>query len=176
MCNAAVLEFLRKHKGLCQQGCDILEVGSANINGTPRSIFQGLARSYIGVDLVPGDGVDQVLDAVQLLSVFQPEQFDLVISAEMLEHCEDWRAAINQMKTVLKPCGHLFLTTRSPGFGYHNPPDYWRFTIDHFRRIVADFDILSLEKDSESPGVFVVADKPISWHPTDLNTIQPYPA
>jgi SAM-dependent methyltransferase len=117
-----------------------------------------------------------VLDAVQLLSIFRPEQFDLVISTEMLEHCENWRDAINQMKTALKPGGYLFLTARSPGFDYHNPPDYWRFTLDHFKRIISDFDILSLEKDSESPGVLAVAAKPASWYPTDLNTIQPYPA
>lgn len=174
MCNAAVLQFLNDFQKVCKPDFDILEVGSQNINGTPRTLFQSLVRNYTGVDLAYGDGVDQVVNACELLTVFNPDQFDMVISTEMLEHCHDWRMAISQMKTVLKPGGYLLLTTRSPGFKKHNLPDYWRFTVDHFRRIVADFEIMILTKDTEKPGVFVAAVKPSNWVSNDLHSIQPY--
>ena len=40
----------------------VLEVGSADVNGSYRSIFAPLDCSYHGVDLSPGIGVDTVLD------------------------------------------------------------------------------------------------------------------
>jgi hypothetical protein len=79
----------------------------------------------------------------------------------MLEHVRDWHEAVVNLKGLLRPGGHLLITTRSAGFPYHAwPYDFWRYELDDFRRIFADMDILTLESDSASPGVFMFARRP----------------
>jgi hypothetical protein len=40
-------------------------------------------------------------------------------------------------------------------------------------KIFSDFRIIALKKDPE-PGVFLKAQKPINWKPSDINTIELY--
>jgi glycosyltransferase involved in cell wall biosynthesis len=138
------------------KGKHVLEVGSRDVNGSVRLLFSS-AASYVGVDVVEGPGVDLVADASDLRHLF-PERFDIVVSTEMLEHAEDWRAALQGMKDVLKPRGRLVLTTRSPGFPHHEPPDHWRFSVATVRKALTDFDV-NVEEDPEAPGVLVVGIK-----------------
>jgi hypothetical protein len=86
----------------------------------------------------------------------------------MLEHAEDWRAAMAGMIRVLAPGGLLVLTTRSEGFPYHGyPADHWRFSVDAMQDILstAGLDILTCvgDPDPASPGVFATARKPEEW-------------
>lgn len=146
----------------------VLEMGSFNVNGSVRELFTG---DYLGIDIREGDGVDQVLDASSL-----PEElsnsFDVVVSTEMLEHCEDWRAVINSMKDAISNKGRILLTTRGPGFGRHEyPGDYWRFTPEHMAEIFADMRT-KIESDWEHPGVFVMAWKLDNENRVDLSKIE----
>lgn len=138
------------------QGLTVLEVGSYDVNGSVRPGLEALGPAeYIGTDMREGPRVDRVLDATQLVTEFGADRFDAVICCEMLEHCWDWRRAINQMKTVLKPGGLLVLTTRSPGFPLHDhPSDHWRFTTGDMGQIMADLDGLVVEADPQVAGVF----------------------
>lgn len=148
-------------------GRDVLEVGALNVNGTLRDIVHNLGpRSYVGTDLVRGGGVDVVARAEDLVALYGANSFDVVISTEMLEHAAQWREAVWNMKAVTRPGGLMFVTTRSPGFGYHPyPTDEWRFTVDDFQRIWGDFDIEDLIPDPRDPGVFIRARKPELWSP-----------
>lgn len=160
------------------QGKDILEVGSYNVNGTPRVVFAPYApKSYIGVDQEAGPCVDRVVNATNLVATLGKDSFDVVLSTEMLEHARDWRAAVNSMKSVVKPGGILFITTRGPGFPFHGfPEDHWRYTVPDFQKIFADMEILDLGPDPDFPGIFMKARKPLSWKPTDLSGIHLQPA
>jgi SAM-dependent methyltransferase len=121
-------------------------------------------REYVGVDLLPGPGVDVVCPAERLVERFGADSFEVVVSTEMLEHVADWRAVLVAMKRVLAPGGVLLLTTRSPGFPYHAwPHDHWRFDLDDMRAAFADCTMLALESDPKEPGVFVFVRKPLSW-------------
>jgi SAM-dependent methyltransferase len=155
---------------------DILEVGSRDVNGTVRPVVEraGPAR-YVGVDIEPGPGVDEICDASELVSHFAGEQFDVVLSTELLEHVHDWRRAVSQMKDVLRPGGTLLITTRSKGFGVHAYPyDYWRYELDDMRRIFADLQIKTLERDPTRPGVFLKAQKPREFEPARLDDVALY--
>lgn len=44
----------------------------------------------------------------------EPERFDAVISADMLEHADDWRAAVSTMVEVCRPGGIIALSTPNP--------------------------------------------------------------
>lgn len=155
-------------------GKEVLEVGSQDVNGSPREVLKNFyPKRYIGVDFTAGKGVDIVLDVAKLASYFGGESFDVVISTEMLEHAQDWRTAVNQMKDVLKPGGLLVVTTRGPGFPYHGyPHDYWRYEVEHFLRIFADMQIDRLIPDPQFPGVFLKAHKVDGVGAVDLSKIE----
>lgn len=174
----SVMEFLRREVHAPEiSGKSVLEVGSYDVNGSPRTVVVPMKpSSYLGVDFCAGPGVDRVLDASRLVESLGAEKFDVVLSTEMLEHARDWKSAVSQMKRVLKPGGLLVVTTRGPGFPYHGyPHDYWRFTLVDFR--VAFQDMLAvLQADPEAPGVFLKARKPADWAEADLSLVAPAPA
>lgn len=152
-------------------GKDVLEVGSLDVNGSVRPFVMARGpASYVGVDVVDGPGVDRVLDAVDLAATFGPDSFDVVISTEMLEHAEDWQAAIANMVAVLRPGGVLVWTTRSPGFAYHHPPDRWRYTQQAMAEILQRLllEPLVVMDDPEYPGVFCKARMPKPWYGREL--------
>lgn len=140
-------------------GKRVLEVGSYDVNGSIRPLIVKFEPAeYIGVDMREGPGVDLVLNALDLEKQFGRGLFDLVICAELLEHAQDWRGVITNLKAVLKPGGLLVLTTRSWGFPLHEyPGDFWRFEGDDMRDIFRDMLHTYIETDPQVPGVFVRA-------------------
>jgi SAM-dependent methyltransferase len=157
-------------------GKRIIEVGSLNVNGSPRYVLRLLnPREYVGVDIESGNGVDLVCPAENVVERFGENNFDIVVSTEMLEHVSDWKTAISNLKRALKTNGLLFITTRSYGFKYHGYPyDFWRYEQKDFQEIFSDMDIIKLEKDTMSPGVFLKARKPEHFIEKDLTDIAIY--
>jgi ubiquinone/menaquinone biosynthesis C-methylase UbiE len=136
----------------------VLEVGSFNVNGTIRPFFsQG---GYIGCDIAKGPGVDVVLDDPRRLP-FESDRFDVVVSTEMLEHAEFPDEILAEMARVCRPAGVVLVTTRSPGFPHHNPPDYRRYTMAELVAALerAGFEHVVVEADPQVPGVFGVGRK-----------------
>lgn len=129
-----------------------LEVGSLDVNGSVRRLFHG---DYVGVDMREGPGVDIIGLAADLS--FAPAEFDVVVSTEMLEHDPAPWLSMAEMGRVLRPGGHLLVTTRGNGFGLHNEPsDYWRY-MPASMPLLADLagcDIIASREDPEVPGVF----------------------
>lgn len=110
----------------------VLEVGSYNVNGGLKQIVP----QRIGTDMREGPDVDIVCKAEDLRKHFEAESFDAVISAETLEHVEDWRGAVHGMWDVLKPDGWLVITMASVNKGRHAyPDDYWRMLPQHVLQI-----------------------------------------
>lgn len=160
--NKACMQFVLK--SLQDENFDgkrILEVGAYDHNGTVRPAFANISPGeYIGIDIEAGPNVDEVCSVYELTNRFGENYFDLVINTELLEHVEDWKTAINQMKAVTKVGGLLIMTTRSRGFQYHGYPyDFWRFSYEDMKNIFSDSEILFLENDPIEPGVFIKARK-----------------
>jgi len=166
MSNAAILSFGELHlTEEAVKGKIILEVGSQNINGSPRAgVMCWQPASYIGVDIQQGAGVDEVCEASKLIERFGANYADVVICMELAEHVKDWRVMIHNLKAVLKLGGLLIFTTRSEGFLYHGFPfDFWRYEIEDLQVIFADFEIIQLVPDSMMVGALLAAKKPESW-------------
>lgn len=144
--------------GLATPDTCVLEVGSRNVNGSVRCLFQGV-QSYVGIDLFPGPGVDVVLDAHELTTAFSRASFDVVVSTETLEHDSEFWTSLIHMGEVLKPGGHLIVTARGNGFWIHDfPNDYFRFLPESFRPLlrIAGCEVLEIREDwfPNHPGVF----------------------
>jgi SAM-dependent methyltransferase len=111
-----------------------------------------------------------LLPAEKLLEYFGAEHFDVVISTELLEHVQDWRLVVNNIKMVLKRGGYAYITTRSKGMPYHGYPyDFWRYEVEDGKNIFSDFEIIVVEKDAADDGIFLKARKPENYKPVDLS-------
>lgn len=113
---------------------NVLEVGSHNINGSPRKYFWFC--DYTGVDLSKGKGVD----IVGIFSALRIKQkYDVVVSTEMLEHDVFWASSLTKMYCKLKPGGLLILTCAGPDRIEHGTKRTTPFcspdTIDYYRNI-----------------------------------------
>jgi hypothetical protein len=103
MCNVAVIEFFienaEKHEF---EGKSVLEVGSRYVNGSVRPLIERFfsPKEYLGVDIKRGRFVDLILPAEKLIEHFGPESFDVVIATELLEHVQDWRLVVSNLKEV----------------------------------------------------------------------------
>lgn len=96
-------------------GQRVLEIGSRNINGTVRALFDAPAQ-YVGVDCTAGDGVDMVC----LAHEYQPPQlFDVVISCEAFEHDPHFRRTLPHILSLLRHQGLFVATCAGPAREEH---------------------------------------------------------
>jgi SAM-dependent methyltransferase len=176
VCNEADVAFGRRILGPAEvAGQDVLEVGSFHGTGPSlRPYVESLApATYLGVDIQAGPGVDRIGRVERLTEELGGARFDVVVATELVEHVRDWRAAIRNLKAVLRPGGILLLTTRSAGYPYHGAPsDYWRYETSDMARIFADMEVVAIEPDPSMPGVFVAARGPErSLDTVDLDSV-----
>lgn len=88
----------------------VVEFGSCNMNGSVRDVYPQ-AKSWLGIDVQPGPGVDLIADAATWVT---DERFDVCICAEAFEHTPDWRDIIKTARTVLVD-GGLFVASCATG-------------------------------------------------------------
>lgn len=123
----------------------VLEVGSLDINGTVRGFFTNC--TYIGIDLGEGKGVDVVSPIHEYL---HPNEFDVVVCTEMLEHDKFWRKSLRQMYHNLKSRGLLIFSCAGPTRQEHGTTSSTAsdspFTNDYYENRTKD-DLLSEWKD-----------------------------
>lgn len=97
---------------------DLVEFGSRDVNGTPRSLFPN-ARWH-GIDISAGAGVDEVADATS----WRPETpVDVVVCCEVFEHTPAWREIAANAAACLKPGGRLIVTAAGPTRAPHSAVD-----------------------------------------------------
>lgn len=106
----------------------IIEIGSQDVNGSLKPIFPpGL--EYVGVDFVPGKGVDVILGDPYVLP-FEDSSTDLVLCSSVFEHSELFWVLYLEIMRILKPHGLFYLNVPSNGDVHRWPVDCWRFYPD----------------------------------------------
>lgn len=112
----AALNYVRRFQTTA--AVKVLELGSRDVNGTPRALFPN--ADYTGVDVIDGPCVDIVADAADWLP---DDLYDIVISTEVLEHAERWRDIVRTCGLACRPGGRVVLTAAGPGRGPHSAVD-----------------------------------------------------
>ena len=107
----------------------VVEIGSADINGSYRSIVEMLGCEYTGVDLESGPGVSVILE--DPYSVPLPDDtYDLVYSGQTFEHAEFFWRTFAEMCRITKDGGLLIVMAPSSGVVHRYPVDCYRFMPD----------------------------------------------
>jgi cephalosporin hydroxylase len=113
------------------QNKKILDVGSYDVNGTMKPIFE--QGQYIGLDMEKGPNVDIVGKSHEI--PFIDNFFDIVISSSCFEHDDMFWVSFKEMCRVLKPGGYMYIQAPQNG-PYHGwPGDNWRFYADSWRAL-----------------------------------------
>ncbi|MEA4840140.1 MAG: methyltransferase domain-containing protein [Bacteroidales bacterium] len=130
--------YLDKNKKL-----EILDVGSYDVNGSYKSLFQNPNWSYCGLDIVEGPNVDIVSKGLYDFGI--DKQFDVVISGNCLEHVEAPWKWIQEVHKVVKKGGLVCIITPFSVPEHRYPIDCWRILPDGYRYLLekeSDFTIL----------------------------------
>jgi SAM-dependent methyltransferase len=100
-----------------------------------RSVFADF--QYSGADMTRGVGVDQLQDLRQI--GIRDGSIGTVLLLDTIEHVENPRKAMAELRRCLAPNGILLLTCPFffPKHAY--PFDYWRFTSDAILSLLQDF-------------------------------------
>jgi hypothetical protein len=99
---------------------DVLDLGGRDINGNPQHLFP-YANVYTVVDILPGEGVDIVVDAATWDT--NGVQWDVIVAAEVFEHTASWPAICRTAFKACKPGGRFIVTTAAPGRPPHSGID-----------------------------------------------------
>jgi SAM-dependent methyltransferase len=108
--------------------------------------------TYHRADLAGGEALDFEYDAGGRLP---PEVtgYDCVFSTQVLEHVGSPSSYLQECYRVLKPGGHLLLTTHGIYEDHACPEDYWRWTVSGLYQVVeaAGFTVKELKKLTTGP-------------------------
>jgi len=126
------------------QAMRILDIGSCDVNGSYRPIFENPNWRYQGLDLEPGPNVDIVVSSPYSYPL-KSNSIDLVVSGQAFEHIEFFWLTWLEIVRVLKPLGLVFLIAPSMGGQHRYPVDCWRFFPDGFKALAKFGGLEALE-------------------------------
>lgn len=92
----------------------VLEVGSYDVNGSIRSLFD--ATHYVGVDLIPGPGVDVICPGQDFRTT---QKFDVAVSTECFEHNPFYIDTFLNMTRHVREGGMVLFTCAGEGRPEH---------------------------------------------------------
>lgn len=128
----------------------LIDIGSWDVNGSYRRLFERERWTYRGVDLAQGPNVDLVMPSPYRLPL-PSHSVDLVISGQAFEHIEFFWLTWLEIARVLKPGGLVFLIAPSRGPEHSFPQDCWRFYPDAYKALAhyASMDLIEVTTDWE---------------------------
>ena len=137
-----------------KESLTILDIGSQDVNGCYRPLFENDNWRYIGIDMAPGKNVNIVVENPYRWKEIASESVDVVISGQAFEHIEYFWITMLEIARILKPSGIGCILAPSSGPEHRYPLDCWRFYPDGFRAMAkfADLEVLECATQWEDAG------------------------
>jgi SAM-dependent methyltransferase len=108
----------------------ILDLGSMDVNGSYRKLFDRSPWIYKGVDMALGENVDIVLTNIWHWKEIPSDSVDVLVSGQAFEHIAFFWITMLEVARVLKPGGLCCIIAPSSGPQHRYPVDCWRFFPD----------------------------------------------
>lgn len=124
---------------------NILDIGSYDVNGTLRPIFEKPNWKYTGADLQEGPNVDVVLEDEYWWPELDEYGFNVIVSSQVLEHVKRPWAWFEEVWSVLIPGGLLYVASLNTWPYHAYPTDCYRFWPDGMRALMEEsemFDVI----------------------------------
>jgi SAM-dependent methyltransferase len=97
--------------------------------------FEPHAAEYMGVDVAnPAAELEGTVESLPVADA----SFDVVLCTQVLEHSDDPRVAVAELRRVLAPGGRVLASTHGVQVYHPNPDDYWRWTHVGLERLFAE--------------------------------------
>ena len=124
----------------------VLDVGSQDVNGTYRDIFENW--NYTGFDINPGKNVD-----VTNWKDLKNKKFDAIICGQVFEHVENDIELIEKIAKHLKKGGYCCIIAPSTGPKHGYPGDYRRYQPNDFLDLAlfAKLEVLECKINGTNP-------------------------
>jgi SAM-dependent methyltransferase len=142
---------------------EIIDLGSQDVNGSYRSIFNVSSWSYRGVDMAPGKNVDIALKDPYSWREIRSNSVDVLVSGQAFEHIEFFWLTMFEICRVLKPNGLCCIIAPSAGPEHRYPVDCWRFYPDGLAAIVKYVGMQVLEVSTQWAKNPIYQDSSNDW-------------
>ena len=152
---------------------EVLDLGSYDVNGSYRPIFDAPAWHYVGADIAPGPNVDLVLRDPYDWRELRSESVDVLVSGQTFEHTEFfWETAL-EIARVLKPGGLCCIIVPSAGPEHRFPVDCWRMYPDGLRAIARYAGLDPIQASAQWHPLPGYDDESNKWHESVLIARKP---
>ncbi len=160
----------------------VLDIGSYDVNGSYRCLFEDARFEYVGLDMEHGPNVDICPQNAYSWDEINPESFDVVISGQALEHIEFPWVTLTEIARVLRP-GGLMAILAPQGIKYHPyPTDCYRYFADGLVALArySNIDVLHASTNMAPYGAphewysltradsFLIGQKPLDAKPSTV--------
>lgn len=149
-----IMEYFVKNYLERDKKLEILDVGSYDVNGNYKKLFQNTNWKYQGLDIIEGPNVDIVSKSPYDFGI--DKQFDVVVSGNCLEHVEAPWKWIKEVIKVTKKGGIVCIITPFSLGEHRYPVDCWRILPDGYRYLLEkenNFTILETKLNRPAPEI-----------------------
>ncbi len=113
-----------------QENVKVLDVGSYDVNGSYKEIFNTSKYIYTGLDVCEGPNVSIVPKDPYCWDEIKDQSYDLVISGQAFEHIEFPWLTIKEIARILRPSGFCIITAPNSMGEHKYPTDCYRYFSD----------------------------------------------
>ena len=123
----------------------IADVGSYDVNGCLKPIFNKKPWTYTGIDIAPGPNVDVIVPVDGRWENISPRSFDVAVCVSTLEHARRPWNLMREISRILCAGGLLFAAAPYMWPEHLNPIDCWRILPEGMRTILEDAGFVPTE-------------------------------